>query len=109
MVALDVLGKLFSFGFQVADYADLHQIPLALHNNGSALNTIASAHVAAASPNFRGLEYHFYDAEWIGRVVRRDVPLFRDGHVPLTDAPGLGIELDEAVCRQYLAPGESIF
>ncbi len=94
---------------KVADYADLHQIPLALHNNGSALNTIASAHVAAASPNFRGLEYHFYDAEWIGRVVRRDVPLFRDGHVPLTDAPGLGIELDEAVCRQYLAPGESIF
>jgi L-alanine-DL-glutamate epimerase-like enolase superfamily enzyme len=94
---------------KVADYADLHGIPLALHNNGSAVTTIASAHVAAASPNFRGLEYHFYDAPWIGRVVRRDVPLFDDGHVPLTGAPGLGVELDEEICRRYLAPGEQLF
>ena len=35
--------------------------------------------------------------------------LYRDGHVPLTDAPGLGIELDDEVCRTYLAAGESLF
>ena len=94
---------------KVADLADLHAIPLALHNNGSALATIAAAHVAAASPNFLGLEYHFYDATWIGGVVRRDLPLFEDGAVPLTDAPGLGIELDESLCRDHLAPGGSLF
>lgn len=94
---------------KVADLADLHAIPLALHNNGSALATVAAAHVAAASPNFLGLEYHFYDADWIGNVVRRDVDLFDNGAVPLTDAPGLGIELNEDVCRAHLAPGASLF
>jgi L-alanine-DL-glutamate epimerase-like enolase superfamily enzyme len=94
----------------VADLADLHSIPLALHNNGSALTSIGAAHVAASSPNFIALEYHFYDAPWIGRVIRREGhELFEGGHVVLSDAPGLGIELDLEVCRQYLAPGESLF
>jgi L-alanine-DL-glutamate epimerase-like enolase superfamily enzyme len=95
---------------KVADYADLNAIPLALHNNGSGLTSIASAHVAAASPNFIGLEYHFYDAKWIGQVVRREGhDLFEAGHVVLSDAPGLGIELDESIVEQYLAPGETRF
>ena len=49
-------------------------------------------------PNFIGLEYHFWDAKWIGQVVRREgVPLFDEtGHVPLTDAPGFGVEIDTA-------------
>jgi galactonate dehydratase len=47
---------------------------------------------------------------WMGDVVRREgVPLIRDGFVPLTEAPGLGIELDESVARRHLAPGESLF
>ena len=84
-------------GKKVADYADLNGIPLAIHNNGSAMNTVAEAHLAAACPNFIGLEYHFWDAKWIGQVVRREgVPLFDDtGHVPLTDAPGFGVEIDD--------------
>jgi galactonate dehydratase len=94
----------------VADLADVHGIPLALHNNGSALTTIGAAHVAASSANFIALEYHFYDAKWIGQVVRREGhELFENGHVVLSDAPGLGIELDETICRRYLAPGESLF
>ena len=59
-------------GKKVADYADLNAIPLAIHNNGSAMNTIAEAHLGAACPNFIGLEYHFWDAKWIGQVVRRE-------------------------------------
>ena len=96
---------------KVADYADLNAIPLAIHNNGSALNTIAEAHLAAACPNFIGLEYHFWDAPWIGRVVRREgVSLFDGGgHVQLTDAPGLGVEIDVDVAERHLAAGESLF
>ena len=46
-----------------------------------------------------------------GQVVRREgVPLFDDtGHVPLTDAPGFGVEIDQAIAERYLAPGESMF
>jgi len=94
---------------RIAEYAELNHLPLAIHGNGGALATIAAAHVAAACRNFLGLEYHFIETPWIGKYVKRDAPLFKDGFVPLTDAPGLGIELDEKVCRKHLAPGEKMF
>ena len=95
---------------RIADYAELHHIPLALHGNGGCLATIAAGHVAAASRGFMGLEYHFIESDWLGAYVRREgVPFLREGHLPLTDAPGLGVELNEEVCRRYLAPGESLF
>ena len=94
---------------RIADYAELNQLPVAIHGNGGALATIAAAHAGAACRNFVGLEYHFIETPWIGEYVRRDGPLFSDGHVVLTDAPGLGVELDREVCRKYLAPGEALF
>lgn len=95
---------------RIADYAELHYLPMAMHGNGGCVATVAAAHVAAASRNFLGLEYHFIETPWIGQFARREgVPLFADGYVRLTDAPGLGIELDEAVCKQFLAPHESLF
>ena len=105
---------LFSGGLhetrKIAEYADLHYIPMAMHNNSCALGVIACAHVAAASPNFTGLEYHFHDAPWIGQVVERGGrPLFEDGHIVLTDEPGLGVTLNEDVCGAHLAPGEELF
>jgi L-alanine-DL-glutamate epimerase-like enolase superfamily enzyme len=96
---------------RVADYAELHYMPVALHGNSGALGTIAAAHVGAASRACIGLEYHFHDAPWIGAVVERSggIPLFRDGHLELTDAPGLGVTLDEDVCGARLAAGERVF
>jgi galactonate dehydratase len=94
---------------RIADYGELHHLPLAMHGNGGALATIAAAHAAAASRNFLGLEYHFIETPWLGQYVTRDVPLFQDGHVPLTDAPGLGIELNREVCKKQLARGERLW
>jgi len=95
---------------RIAEYAELHYMPFALHGNGGALATIAAAHVAAACRNFLGLEYHFIDTDWIGKYVRREgTPLFANGHVPLTNAPGLGVELDRELCAKHLAPGSRLF
>jgi galactonate dehydratase len=94
---------------RIAQYAELNHLPVALHGNGGALATIAAANVAAACRNFLGVEYHMIETPWIGAMVRRDVPLFRDGHIPLSDAPGLGVELDLENCRAHLAPGERLF
>jgi galactonate dehydratase len=94
---------------RIADFAELHYLPFAIHGNGGALATIAAAHVAAASRNFMGLEYHFIETPWIGEYVVRDVPLFVDGHVPVGNAPGLGVRLNDKVCREHLAPGERMF
>jgi L-alanine-DL-glutamate epimerase-like enolase superfamily enzyme len=93
---------------KIADYAELHHLPLAMHGNGGCLATIAAAHVAAASRNFIGLEYHFIETPWIGEFVKREGPLFDGGCVPLTDAPGLGVTLDAEICRKYLAAGETL-
>jgi galactonate dehydratase len=94
---------------RVADYAELHYLPLALHSNGGCLAVIAAAHAAAAARNFLSLEYHFLDSEWLGAYVKREgLPLFRDGMLPLSDAPGLGVELDAEVCREHLAADESL-
>jgi len=94
---------------RIGDIAELAHLPLVMHGNGGGLATIAAAHVAAASRNFLGLEYHSIETPWIGDFVKRDVPLFVDGHVPLTDAPGLGVTLNEDVCRKYFFDGEKLF
>ena len=118
--AIDILHPdvLFCGGMhelrRIADYADLHRLPLAMHGNGGALAAIAAAQVAAASRNFLGLEYHFIETPWLSQYVRRvgaaaGRGLFEDGQIVLSDAPGLGVELDEAVCRANLGHGESLF
>jgi len=91
---------------RIADLGELHDLPIAFHGNGGALATIAAAHAAAACRTFLGLEYHFIETGWIGGYVERDAPLFRDGHLPLTDAPGFGVRLNRKVCLKHLAPGE---
>jgi L-alanine-DL-glutamate epimerase-like enolase superfamily enzyme len=96
---------------RVADYAEANRVPVAFHGNGACLATVAAAHVGAASRNFLGLEYHHAETDWLGAFVSRDdgQPLFDDGHVPLTDAPGLGVELDAEVCGERYADGEQLF
>lgn len=93
---------------KISDYADLHHLSMAMHGNGGCLATIAAAHVAAASRNFRSLEYHFIETPWVGDFVTRDRPLFEDGHICLTDEPGLGVRLNKEVCQRHLVPGESL-
>ena len=92
---------------RIASYAELHYLPMAMHGNGGSLATIAAAHVAAAARNFLGLEYHHIETDWINNMVCREgVSLFEDGFVRLTDAPGLGVELNPDVCRQFAVDEE---
>lgn len=94
---------------RIAEYAELHRIPMAMHGNGGCLATIAAAHVAAAARNFIGLEYHHVETQWLAEYVHRDgLPLFREGTVPLEDEPGLGVELDHEVCEAHLADGQTL-
>ena len=99
---------------RLADYADVHRLPLAMHGNGGGLATIAAAHVAVASRTFLGLEYHFIETPWLSGYVRRvgamgETRLFDEGHIVLDNAPGLGVELDAQVCTANLAPGAMLF
>ena len=53
-------------GKKVADYADLNGIPLAIHNNGSAMNTVAEAHLGGGLP-----QLHRPRVPLLGREVDR--------------------------------------
>jgi L-alanine-DL-glutamate epimerase-like enolase superfamily enzyme len=94
---------------RIADLADEWYVPVAPHNVGSPIATLAAAHMAAAIPNFLALEFHAIDVPWWQDLVRADAAAIVDGHLRVPEAPGLGVELDEDVGRSHLKAGSSWF
>ena len=99
-------------GKRIGEMAEMQGMRVAPHNIASPLGTLASAHVCATLPNFVALEFHGADVPfWDQLLVRPDckAPLIQQGAIRLTEAPGLGAELNEDVARKYSKPGESWF
>mgnify|MGYP000204837517 CR=1 FL=1 len=99
-------------GKRIGELAELQGIRYAPHNIASPLGTMASAHVCATLPNFTALEFHGSDVPfWYDLITRPDVqgPLIQKGRIVLTEAPGLGCELNETVAKKYRKPGEPFF
>jgi len=94
---------------KIANMAEIYYIPFAPHNNSSALSTVADAHVCASVPNFLALEYHrFSDPTWNDTLIS-ERPVIQEGHVVLTEKPGLGVELNEAFLTAQLDERESLW
>ncbi len=89
---------------KISDMADLWNIPVAVHNLSSPVGTVASAHVSATMRNFCGLEFKFERPDWWDDVIIHDKPLYQDGFIELSNKPGLGIELNDEVCRTHKHP-----
>jgi gluconate/galactonate dehydratase len=70
---------------------------------------MASAHLCAAIPNVRSLEWHAMSVPFFDALVRGGTPIIQDGHVVPPDAAGLGIDLDYEVARRWAKPGEPFF
>lgn len=70
------------------------------HTWGSGVALMANAHLTAGTGGTTFLEYPLDPPEWTER--RRDFmltsPIICDGRIELTEAPGLGIELDDEAC-----------
>jgi galactonate dehydratase len=89
-------------GRRVADLAELYYVPFAPHNVSGPIGTVAAAHLCAAVANFTVLEYHAMDLDFFEDLVTyAGGPVVRAGHVHLTDAPGLGVEVDEDALRRH--------
>jgi len=85
-------------GRRIADLADMYYIPVAPHNIGSPIETIATCHVMAATPNFLALEFHhLHDPVW--ENLLDGPPLIEAGHITVPDRPGLGVTLNEDTVR----------
>ena len=91
---------------RIADMAHVFALPMANHNTGSQVNTYASAQWAASIRDYIALETITGEGDWMDQVLLLNGPYIKDGFIPVTDRPGLGIELNPDVVRSHLAPGE---
>lgn len=95
---------------KIADLADTHYVAVAPHCIASPIGTIASAHVATAIPNFIALEWHGMSVPfWSDLAAGFDGPVIQEGYITVPDRPGLGVELNEDLARQYAKEGEPFF
>ena len=91
---------------KIADYCRDAGIGIALHQAGSPVVAMANVHCATTIENFIALEMHSVDNPWwndIVNLVGQDGPMIKNGYVTVTDAPGLGIDLNEEVVKEHLA------
>jgi len=76
---------------KIAAIAEAHYVTVAPHNPMGPLATAVNMHFAAATPNFKILEYHLPgNNHWLD-----DPYVPTDGFLELRDRPGLGVEVDE--------------
>ena len=88
---------------RIAEYADLHGVPVALHSCNGPVAQAAGVHAAAVMMNFVALEYHAVDCPfWADLALGPGRPVVEDGFMRVPDAPGLGIELNEDIVRKHL-------
>jgi galactonate dehydratase len=95
---------------RIAALAEAHDALLAPHCPLGPLALAASLQVAFATPNFLiqeqsiGIHYNT-DAELLDYVLDPAPFAFPDGYIRLSEAPGLGVEIDEAAVRRADAAG----
>jgi galactonate dehydratase len=98
-------------GQRIANLANLYYVPFAPHMVASYLGAMASAHVCASVPNFLILEWqiYFHREALYKEIVRFDGPMVVDGFLPLSDKPGIGVEIDEEGLRKHAQPDVPFF
>ncbi len=94
---------------KIANMAEIYSMPFAPHNVSSPVGTMASAHVCASIPNFLILEFHWTKRDYWSTIIAEKRDIIEDGFIALSDAPGIGVTLDEEVARAYQYPGTTWF
>ena len=95
---------------RIGNMAFNYGVPMAMHMAGTPVANAASVHCAAATRNFLALENHSLDVPWWQDLVEGPAkPIISDGYITVPDAPGLGVTLNDDVCRQHLKPGTEYF
>jgi L-alanine-DL-glutamate epimerase-like enolase superfamily enzyme len=94
---------------RIADWADLYYINMLCHNMCTPVGTIASGHACLAIRSFLALESDSVELPYWQDIIQRDGPIYRDGYLEIPNNPGLGVELNEEVCRKHLAPRSGFF
>ncbi len=92
---------------KIGDTAQEFGISMALHMSALPVAQMASVHCAAATENFIALEHHHVDVPWWDDLVTGlPDPVIQDGFIAVPDAPGLGVELNEAAIREHISEND---
>jgi L-alanine-DL-glutamate epimerase-like enolase superfamily enzyme len=91
---------------KISSLAELFDLPMAAHNTGSALNTMATVQWAASVRDFLAAGTAIGRRNWMDDVIVHDAPLVAQGHIVVSRKPGLGVELNPDVVKANLAEGE---
>ncbi|MCK9917446.1 hypothetical protein MXD81_50730, partial [Microbacteriaceae bacterium K1510] len=79
--------------------ADTYDVNVAPHNyHGQQLATFISAHMAAALPNFRVMEYVADEPSWTVEFLTQPLTI-ENGALVLPTGPGWGTEINEEAVR----------
>lgn len=91
---------------KIGDYAEECGVAMALHMAETPVACLAAVHVAAATNNFLGLEFHSNDVDWWSDMVKEtEKPKIVDGFMAVPEKPGIGIdELDDEVLAEHIHP-----
>ena len=91
---------------RIADYASMHGVQTAIHFAGSPVGCLASVHMAATLKDMLAMENHAVDIPWWGDLVTGpSKPIVDRGYITVPDAPGLGVELNEAAVKEHIRKG----
>lgn len=90
---------------EIGSMADTELIAMAPHcYNSTNIGLAATVHASAVMPNFLITEY-FVSLEPVDDDIATKKIRLENGSLVLPDAPGLGIEIDEAALARHLATG----
>jgi L-alanine-DL-glutamate epimerase-like enolase superfamily enzyme len=95
---------------KIADLANVFNMPVATHNVMGPIATIASANCAAAIQDFMGHEsFDFKNGRRAGEgdLIVYDSEIIKDGHIQLSDKPGLGLDVNKDYALKHLVDGET--
>ncbi|PKU22509.1 mandelate racemase/muconate lactonizing enzyme family protein [Telmatospirillum siberiense] len=87
---------------RIAALADAHELNVAPHNPLPGLASLQSAHFCASIPNFRIMEYRWDEAPWVADFLTHPI-IVEKGRLILSDRPGWGSDIDEAVLAAHPA------
>ncbi|RUT28869.1 mandelate racemase/muconate lactonizing enzyme family protein [Arsenicitalea aurantiaca] len=86
---------------KIAAIADAHGIPVSFHCPFGPVATAAALHLDMATTNIVSQEsFSAFDVPWRSDLVT-NCPMPRQGAYRVSDAPGLGIELNEDAIREH--------
>jgi L-alanine-DL-glutamate epimerase-like enolase superfamily enzyme len=85
----------------------MYRIPVALHNVGHLVNTLATAHFGCSVQNFYRSESRLGEGSRpVEAQAAGEKPEVKNGQLKVPEKAGLGVEWNTDYLKQHLAPGE---